>query len=115
MLAKAPVPMSVDHITSGEIAFEDVSFGYGRGRGALYTSLDLRVRAGETILIVGPSGSGKSSLVKLLQRQYTPQQGRILVGGVDVASLPQDQLRRSIAAASQDTGLLHRSIHDNIA
>lgn len=115
LLAKAPVPMSVDHITSGEIAFEDVSFSYGRGRGALYTSLDLRVRAGETILIVGPSGSGKSSLVKLLQRQYTPQQGRILVGGIDVASLPQDQLRRSIAAASQDTGLLHRSIHDNIA
>ncbi|MFT4504818.1 ABC transporter ATP-binding protein [Caballeronia sp. 15711] len=105
---------SASSMVGGDLLFENVSFGYP-GRHAVLRNLNLHVCAGETVLIVGASGSGKSTLIRLLQGLYEPQQGRVLVGGYDTASAPSEILRRAISAVSQDTALLHRSIHENVA
>ncbi|MFM0176154.1 ABC transporter ATP-binding protein [Paraburkholderia sediminicola] len=98
----------------GDLHFENVSFGYP-GRPPVLRGLNLHVRAGETVLIVGASGSGKSTLIRLLQGIYEPQRGRVKVGGFDTTSVSSATLRQAISAVSQDTALLHRSIHENVA
>jgi ATP-binding cassette subfamily B multidrug efflux pump len=101
-------------VTAGAIAIEDLHFGYGTARGVLH-GLDLAIRPGERIGLIGQSGAGKSTLVNLLLRFYAPEQGRILIDGQDIAGVTQESLRRHIAMVTQDTSLLHRSIRDNIA
>lgn len=97
----------------GEIRFEGVGFHYGKAGGVI-DHLDLHVRPGEKIGVVGRSGAGKSTLVNLLLRFHDREQGRILVDGQDIADVQQDSLRAQVGVVTQDTSLLHRSVRDNI-
>jgi ATP-binding cassette subfamily B multidrug efflux pump len=100
-------------VTRGEVVFEDVSFAYGGAR-TVVDGLNLRIRPGEKIGLVGRSGSGKSTIVNLLLRFYDIEQGRILIDGQDISQATQDSLRAQIGMVTQDTSLLHRSVRDNI-
>ena len=101
-------------VGTGAIRFERIEFGYGTERGVLH-EIDLDIRPGERVGLVGPSGAGKSTLVNLLLGFFTPDGGRILIDGQDIAGVLQESLRAQIAVVTQDTALLHRSIQDNIA
>jgi len=102
-------------VSRGEIRFDKVSFGYGRTDAPpVIENLTLDIRAGERVGLVGRSGAGKSTLVNLLLRFYSPEQGRILVDGQDIAGVTQESLRAAIGMVTQDTSLLHRSIAENI-
>jgi ATP-binding cassette, subfamily B, bacterial len=96
------------------IAFEDVHFAYPGGRGAAHDRLSFTVAAGEKIGIVGPSGSGKSSVARLLLRLFDPQQGRVLIGGRDLKALDAEAVRRMIAVVHQDTYLFHGTVEENL-
>ena len=96
------------------IAFEDVRFSYPGGRGAAHDGLSFAVDAGEKIGIVGPSGSGKSSVARLLLRLFDPQHGRVLIGGRDLKSLDPEMARRMIAVVHQDTYLFHGTVEENL-
>lgn len=100
-------------VSRGEIRFEQVSFAYG-GTKPVLKALDLQIRAGEKIGLVGRSGAGKSTLVNLLLRFHDLEQGRILIDGQDIAAVSQDSLRAQIGMVTQDTSLLHRSVRDNL-
>lgn len=100
-------------VPRGAIKFETLNFHYGKGNG-LITGLNLEIRAGEKIGLVGRSGAGKSTLVNLLLRFYDLEGGRILIDGQDIAHVKQDSLRAHIGVVTQDTSLLHRSLADNI-
>jgi glucan exporter ATP-binding protein len=97
----------------GDVEFRNVSFGFGETSQGLH-NVDFKVKAGQTVAIVGPTGAGKTTLVNLLQRVFDPQQGQILVDGTDISKVTRKSLRRSIATVFQDAGLLNRSISDNI-
>ena len=104
-------------VTRGEIRFEHVTFNYGLHRSdavPVIENLNMHIRAGEKIGLVGRSGAGKSTIVNLLLRFYDIPQGRILIDGQDIASATQDSLREQIGMVTQDTSLLHRSVRDNI-
>ena len=99
----------------GSIRFERVGFGYGRDDGhRVIDDLDLDVRPGERVGLVGRSGAGKSTLVNLLLRFHDLEHGRILIDGTDIAGVTQESLRAAIGMVTQDTSLLHRSIAANI-
>ncbi|MEE4174487.1 MAG: ABC transporter ATP-binding protein [Xanthomonadales bacterium] len=98
----------------GDVRFEDMSFGYGDGPEVL-SHIDLDVPAGATVALVGQTGSGKSTLVKLLLRFYDPRSGRILLDGKDIADLVVQDLRAAIGFVSQDVYLFHGTVRDNIA
>jgi ATP-binding cassette, subfamily B, multidrug efflux pump len=100
-------------VARGEIAFRGVSHHYGRGRGGL-DGIDLTIRPGERVGVVGRSGAGKSTLVNLLLRFQDPERGRIEIDGQDIATVSQDSLRRAIGMVTQDPSLLHRSVRENI-
>jgi len=100
-------------VTRGEVVFEDVAFGYGDGK-AVMEHLDLKIRPGERIGLIGRSGAGKSTLVNLLLRFHDLRAGRILIDGQDISQVTQDSLRQAIGMVTQDTSLLHRSMRDNI-
>jgi ATP-binding cassette subfamily B protein len=99
----------------GEIVFDKVTFQYRGQDEALYDHFTLTIRAGERVALVGPTGSGKSTFVKLIQRLYDLQDGQIRIDGQDVASVTQESLRKAIALVPQDPALFHRSIGENIA
>ena len=101
-------------VTRGAIRFEKVAFSYGRSDGSVLQGLDLDIRPGERIGLVGHSGAGKTTVVNLLLRFFHPEAGRILVDGQDIAGVTQESLRAAIGMVTQDTALLHRSIRDNI-
>ncbi len=100
-------------VTRGDIRFEQVSFAYG-GKRDVIEKLDLHIRPGEKIGLVGRSGAGKSTIVNLLLRFYDVESGRILIDGQDIAQVTQNSLREQIGMVTQDTSLLHRSVRDNI-
>ena len=100
-------------LTGGAIRFEGVHFGYGSERGVLH-GIELAIRSGERVGLVGASGAGKSTLVNLLLGFYRPDAGRVLIDGQDIAGVTQESLRANIGMVTQDTSLLHRSILDNI-
>jgi ABC-type bacteriocin/lantibiotic exporter with double-glycine peptidase domain len=98
----------------GEIVFSDVDFSYGEARPIL-RGIKLSIAAGERVGLVGRSGSGKSPLIALLQRQYDPSNGRILIDGADIAALSRDSLAAAISVVSQDVQLFHRSVMETSA
>ena len=100
-------------IREGAIRFEHVRFAHPDGQ-TVFHDLSLDIRAGEKVGLVGPSGAGKSTLVKLLRRQYEPQEGRILIDGQDVAHVTWDSLNEQIAEVPQMPGVFHRAVRDNI-
>jgi len=99
----------------GDIAFERVGFSYPSRTEPALREVDLRVRPGETVALVGPSGGGKTTLVNLLPRFYAPTAGRITLDGHDLQSLTLESLRANIALVSQDVILFNDSIYANIA
>jgi ATP-binding cassette subfamily B multidrug efflux pump len=102
-------------VPRGEIHFDRLTFGYGRQDVApVVNQLELTIRPGERVGIVGRSGAGKSTLVNLLLRFHEPEAGRIWIDGQDIAQVTQESLRGSIGMVTQDTSLLHRSIAANI-
>ena len=98
----------------GELSFEGVGFAYA-GRDPLLHHFNLEVPAGSTIGIVGATGSGKSTLVKLLLRLYEIQAGRIRLDGIPISELRLDDLRQAIGLVSQEVFLFHGTVADNIA
>ncbi|QQO13915.1 ABC transporter ATP-binding protein [Bradyrhizobium diazoefficiens] len=102
-------------IEGGEIVFDDVTFHYGDHRAPLYEGLSVCIRAGERVGLVGRSGSGKTTFVKLVQRLYDVSGGRVLIDGQDVALVTQQSLRSQIAIVQQEPILFHRSLAENIA
>ncbi len=113
-------PLSV---TKGEITFEQVNFSYDKTNTdldedkeniAVIKDLNLHIKSGERIGLVGRSGAGKSTLVNTLLRFYDIESGRILIDGQDISKVFQESLRSHIAMVTQDTSLLHRSVRDNI-
>jgi ATP-binding cassette, subfamily B, multidrug efflux pump len=104
-------------VTRGDIRFEQVSFAYGavsKPPRPVIDNLNLHIRPGEKIGLVGRSGAGKSTIVNLLLRFYDISHGRVLIDGQDIARTTQDSLRAQIGMVTQDTSLLHRSVSDNI-
>jgi ATP-binding cassette subfamily B protein len=98
---------------SGAVAFENVSFRYGNGPQGI-TDVSFTSKAGETTAIVGPTGSGKSTTIALLQRFQTPASGRITIDGHDIADITLHSLRQTISVVFQDAGLFNRTIGENI-
>ncbi|MEM9505758.1 MAG: ABC transporter transmembrane domain-containing protein, partial [Cyanobacteria bacterium P01_E01_bin.43] len=98
----------------GAIAFQNITFAY-QSRHPVIQQLSLQIPAGTTIGMAGVTGSGKSTLVKLLLRFYTPQQGQILIDGQDIQTFDLAHLRRSIGWVSQDVFLFHGTVAENIA
>lgn len=99
----------------GGIIMRDLSFRYRADGAAVLDRINLNIRPGEMIGIVGPSGSGKSTLTKLIQRLYNPEQGQILVDGIDIAQVDPAWLRQQLGVVLQENLLFHRTVHENIA
>jgi len=99
----------------GEIRFEQVRFQYKGQAQPLFEALDVLIRPGETVALVGATGSGKSTFAKLLQRLYDVSAGAVRIDGQDVRMVTQSSLRRCIALVPQDPVLFHRSLLENIA
>jgi subfamily B ATP-binding cassette protein HlyB/CyaB len=99
----------------GRVQFDQVSFRYRPEAPPVLHALSLDINAGEVIGIVGRSGSGKSTLTKLVQRLYTPEQGRVMVDGIDISLIDAAQLRRQIGVVLQENLLFNRSVRENIA
>ncbi|MFD1796716.1 ABC transporter ATP-binding protein [Paracoccus aurantiacus] len=99
----------------GEIRFDNVTFTYGRndGRGGVH-DIDLTIRPGERVGLVGASGAGKSTLVALLLRLYDVEKGAVLIDGRDIRDVTQESLRRQIGMVTQETAMFNRSARDNI-
>lgn len=97
----------------GNVKFENVSFRYGAGSQGVF-NLDFEVPAGKTVALVGPTGSGKTTTLALLQRLRDPEGGRITVDGQDIRDVTLDSLRSAIAVVFQDAGLFNRPIVENI-
>lgn len=103
------------HTLQGKLALSQVSFRYATGEPWLFQNIDLKIRAGESVAIVGPSGGGKTSLMKIMLGLYQPSEGKVLLDGLPANQLGQRQYRQQIAAVMQDDELLSGSIAENIA
>lgn len=98
----------------GEIAFEHLQFGYTSDK-LLMNDINVHVKAGQKVAIVGPTGAGKTTLVNLLMRFYDISGGKITIDGVDTSGLERSEIRKAIGMVLQDTWLFHGSIKDNIS
>ncbi len=117
VIADPPEPLVLPEVSAGRmgaVRFSDVGFAYGDGARVL-DRFDLDIEAGESIAIVGATGSGKSTIARLLLRFYDPQQGSITLDGIDLRSLRVDELRRTIGIVFEDTLLFHDTVAANIA
>ncbi|MDO5640956.1 MAG: ABC transporter ATP-binding protein [Paracoccus sp. (in: a-proteobacteria)] len=122
MATLAPPPALTDALdaidlptVTGAIRFDHVSFGYGRADGASGVhDIDLTIRPGERVGLVGASGAGKSTLVALLLRLYDVEKGAVLIDGHDIRGVTQESLRRQIGMVTQETAMFNRSASDNI-
>ena len=100
-------------VKDGSIHFDNISFNYGENKGVI-NNLDLKIKAGEKVGLVGRSGAGKSTLVNLLLRFYDLEQGKIVIDEQQIDKVQQESLRLMVGMVTQDTSLLHRSIRENI-
>ena len=100
-------------VSDGSIHFNHIGFHYGKEAGVI-NDLELHIKAGEKIGLVGRSGAGKSTLVNLLLRFYDVADGSISIDGQDIRKVSQDSLRAQIAMVTQDTALLHRTVRENV-
>lgn len=100
-------------VREGKVSFEDVSFDFGRER-AVLDHVSLEIAGGEKIALVGASGAGKTTLVRLLLRLYDIENGRILIDGVSIRDVTLDSLHRNISLVPQDPILFHRTLRENI-
>jgi len=110
----APALPTGAHGVAGRVRLQDVTFGYEAGRPVL-ESIDLEVRPGETVALVGPTGGGKSTLVSLIARFFDPWQGRVSIDGVDVRHADLASVRAQVGLVLQDPLLLPLSVAENIA
>ncbi|CAK6692300.1 ABC transporter ATP-binding protein [Synechococcus sp. CCY9201] len=99
--------------SAGEVVFENVSFAY-RSDDPILEDLSFRIAPGEHVALVGPTGSGKSTVIRLLCRLYEPQRGRILLDGIDIRQLPIPTLRQRLGVVLQDTFLFSGNVADNL-
>ncbi|SIQ15718.1 ABC transporter ATP-binding protein [Marinobacterium stanieri] len=106
-------PKSLPQPVRGEMRIENVSFAYD-GRGPVLDNVSAELPAGLKIALAGASGAGKSTLIDLLQRHYDPQEGQVLLDGVDIRELSLAELRRCVAVVSQDITLFRGSLADNL-
>jgi len=102
-------------LCAGRVAFEDVSFGYGDSDSPVLSGVSFVAEPGQTVAILGATGSGKSSLVNLIPRFYDVTAGRVTLDGEDVRKIPQEVLRRDVGIALQESFLFSSTIRDNIA
>lgn len=112
-IAEAPGAKPLANV-KGDVRFENVSFTFPASQQGVF-DLDIAAAPGKTVALVGPTGSGKTTTLSLLQRLRAPDTGRILIDGEDIAGVTLNSLRSSIAVVFQDAGLFNRSIRDNIA
>ena len=98
----------------GEITFENVTFEYPDDHNQVLSDINLTIRPGERIALVGPSGGGKTTLCNLIPRFYDPTEGRILVDGKDLRKLTLESLRSQVEMVQQDVYLFSGTIYDNI-
>jgi ATP-binding cassette subfamily B protein len=103
------------HVREGEIVYDRVTFHYGAQAEPLFAEFSLRIQAGERVGLVGHSGSGKTTFVKLLHRLYDVSGGRIVIDGQDTARVTQQSLRTQLALVPQEPILFHRTLAENIA
>jgi len=101
-------------VKDGEVVFDGVSFRYDK-HGTVIENLNLDIKPGEKIGLIGRSGAGKTTVTNILLRLYDIDQGKVTIDGHDIANATQESLRSQIAVVTQDTSLLHRSVRDNIA
>ena len=109
----AAVVSGRERSSAGEVVFDNVSFAY-RPDDPILTNLSFRIAPGEHVALVGPTGSGKSTVIRLLCRLYEPQQGRILLDGIDIRELPIPTLRQRLGVVLQDTFLFSGNVADNL-
>ncbi|MBU0706616.1 ABC transporter ATP-binding protein/permease [Patescibacteria group bacterium] len=101
-------------IIRGRIEFKKVCFSYGSSDTEVVHGLSFKIKPGEKVALVGPSGGGKSTITKLILRLFDIQKGKIMIDGQDIARVTQDSLRSQISFVPQDPILFHRSLMDNI-
>lgn len=111
----ADVKPSDLNISKGEIVFDHVSFTYPGKKTPVFNDLSITIKAGERVALIGHSGGGKTSFVRLLQCLYTMQKGHIYIDGQDIATHSRESLRSAIALVPQDPILFHRTLRENIA
>ena len=109
----AAVVSGRERSSAGEVVFDNVSFAY-RSDDPILTNLSFRIAPGEHVALVGPTGSGKSTVIRLLCRLYEPQQGRIPLDGIDIRELPIPTLRQRLGVVLQDTFLFSGNVADNL-
>ena len=101
-------------ISAGKVEFDKVSFAYQRGNESVIKNLSFKIKPGEKVALIGPSGGGKSTLTKLILRLFDIDKGKILIDGQDLSKVTQDSLRKQIALVPQDPILFHRTLRENI-
>jgi ABC-type multidrug transport system fused ATPase/permease subunit len=106
----APMPAG-----GGAVRFEGVAFAYGEDAAPVLEGVDLEIPAGRAVALIGPTGSGKTTLTQLIPRYYDATAGRVLVDGVDVRAVRLDELRRQVGVVSQDPFLFSTTVRENIA
>lgn len=113
LIGSTPLPSAASSPTLGEVIFDGVDFSYRQDEPIL-RDLSFRIAPGEHVALVGPTGSGKTTVIRLLCRLYEPQRGRILLDGQDIRSLPLPVLRRQLGVVLQDTFLFSGTVADNL-
>src|SRR3989344_1110971 len=101
-------------IEKGEIEFKNLNFSFNETRKVL-EGINLVIKPGEKVALIGPSGAGKTTFIRLLLKLYVPTSGEILIDGQDIQKITQESLRKNISMVPQDTILFHRTLADNIA
>jgi len=99
---------------TGEVVFDNITYVYSNNNIKVFDNFSLKIKAGEKVALVGTSGAGKSTFVRLLMRLFNLQEGRILIDGIDISFISQNNLREKIGFVPQDPVLFHRTLMENI-